>query len=562
VILCIIVSVAVSVRFWDLGEIGFNNDEAVYAGQGANMAGYEEYAQYFSIFRAHPLLFQSLVAITFFFVGLSDVAARSVAATFGVLTVVVTYLISRILFNEDVHLTRNKSDYRTTFSVINRSRMIAITSASVVALLPYHIIVSRQALVEVPFSFFFALTILMMSLFYMSRQRRWLYLVGLSAGLSFLSKEVGFLTVAASIIYIVIIKEYNIKNILAILFIFSLTISPFPIFLILTGEGAQSGSQYFQWQLSRTPNHPADFYFETIAGALGYALLALVIIAILNEFKNTRRNKTITNQNCSELKAEIARTPYDRYPNGSVTRIPGIGSSNENRISSSSFFSLRYSPIILLAVFCVVPLLFFQLLPTKGYHYLHYSIPPLVIIAVSFLFSGWMKRYVSKSAIVAIIILGFSLLTTEHVLFTIFLPSDQTFLAGGGGLPKAREAAIWVRENAPSDSVIMTIGPTMGNVIKFYSHMDIVALGIPKTGVHNPAYSPIINPDLTVRNGEVQYLIYDAYSASRTQNLGEKIKFYAEKHNAELVHIEYENLRFADGITRQVPVVMVYRIFN
>ena len=33
IILIAIVTIACSVRFWDLGQIGFNNDEAVYSGQ-------------------------------------------------------------------------------------------------------------------------------------------------------------------------------------------------------------------------------------------------------------------------------------------------------------------------------------------------------------------------------------------------------------------------------------------------------------------------------------------------------------------------------------------------
>jgi hypothetical protein len=92
-----------------------------------------------------------------------------------------------------------------------------------------------------------------------------------------------------------------------------------------------------------------------------------------------------------------------------------------------------------------------------------------------------MQKRVSKSGIVAIIILCFSLITTQDILSSFFVPSDQIFVAGGGGLPKAREAAIWIDENSPSDSVVMTIGATMGNIIKFYSHRDVVALGISKS---------------------------------------------------------------------------------
>ena len=38
IILFAIISIACSVRFWDLGQIGFNNDEAIYSGQADNIS--------------------------------------------------------------------------------------------------------------------------------------------------------------------------------------------------------------------------------------------------------------------------------------------------------------------------------------------------------------------------------------------------------------------------------------------------------------------------------------------------------------------------------------------
>lgn len=46
-VLIAILIVAIMVRFWDIGGVGFNNDEAVYAGQAANLAGYAEFEKYF-----------------------------------------------------------------------------------------------------------------------------------------------------------------------------------------------------------------------------------------------------------------------------------------------------------------------------------------------------------------------------------------------------------------------------------------------------------------------------------------------------------------------------------
>ncbi|HKN45553.1 MAG TPA: hypothetical protein VJW23_16705, partial [Propionibacteriaceae bacterium] len=52
----IALGVGVFLRYWRLSALGFNSDEAVYAGQAASIAGQEAYLPYFPIFRAHPLL--------------------------------------------------------------------------------------------------------------------------------------------------------------------------------------------------------------------------------------------------------------------------------------------------------------------------------------------------------------------------------------------------------------------------------------------------------------------------------------------------------------------------
>ena len=53
------------VRVWAIGAVGFNSDEAVYAGQAAALAGDPTYSKFFAIFRAHPLLVQFLLSVVF-----------------------------------------------------------------------------------------------------------------------------------------------------------------------------------------------------------------------------------------------------------------------------------------------------------------------------------------------------------------------------------------------------------------------------------------------------------------------------------------------------------------
>src|SRR5687768_7156847 len=86
----IVLTAGILLRCWQLNALGFNSDEAVYAGQAASIAGQEGYLPYFPIFRAHPLLFQSLLSVPYRF-GVADIVGRIFAAGFGVATLVIAY---------------------------------------------------------------------------------------------------------------------------------------------------------------------------------------------------------------------------------------------------------------------------------------------------------------------------------------------------------------------------------------------------------------------------------------------------------------------------------------
>lgn len=143
----------------------------------------------FSVIRAHPLLYHASVSVVYFFTGVSDVGARMVSATFGVATVVITYFAGKTLFN----------------------RKVGLLAAGILALLPYHAIVTTQAMVDVPFSFFFTLTVLFMAKYVKTNNNLWMYGLGPVAGLSFMSKEVGVLTLITVLIYLKWYKKLGVK---------------------------------------------------------------------------------------------------------------------------------------------------------------------------------------------------------------------------------------------------------------------------------------------------------------------------------------------------------------
>ncbi|HZT54002.1 MAG TPA: glycosyltransferase family 39 protein, partial [Gaiellaceae bacterium] len=120
-------AVAVFLRLWQLDRLGFNSDEAVYAGQAAAIADDRALTPFFPVFRAHPLLFQTILSLGYRF-GTGDLFARLLSDLFGAGTVAVTFLTGRLLYG----------------------RRAGVIAALLLALMPYAVVVSRQVLLDGP----------------------------------------------------------------------------------------------------------------------------------------------------------------------------------------------------------------------------------------------------------------------------------------------------------------------------------------------------------------------------------------------------------------------------
>ena len=83
---------------------------------------------FFPIFRAHPLLVQTTLALAFNIDG-SDTVARLTATIIGVATIVVlVYMLGSLLYG----------------------RRVGLVAALFMAVMPYHVIVTRQFLLDGP----------------------------------------------------------------------------------------------------------------------------------------------------------------------------------------------------------------------------------------------------------------------------------------------------------------------------------------------------------------------------------------------------------------------------
>jgi hypothetical protein len=134
--------------------------------------------------------------------------------------------------------------------------------------------------------------------------------------------------------------------------------------------------------------------------------------------------------------------------------------------------------------------------------------------------------------------------------------TSATFLAGSGGVPGGREAGRWIGANVPEGARLLAIGPSMANLIQFYGHRKTFGLSVSTNPLHrNPVYEPIANPDLSIRSNDLQYVVWDAFSASRSRFYGDRLLRYAERYKGRAIHTEW----VTQGSVR-VPVIRVFEV--
>jgi hypothetical protein len=491
--LAVILAGGAAIRLWQINLVGFNSDEAVYSGQAAAMAKIVYLKPFFPVFRAHPLLYQFLLSLVFGKFGVSDLWPRLVAVAFGVGTIFVVYLLGSLLYG----------------------RKAGTIAALFMALMPYHVIVTRQGLLDGPLVFCSTLTLYLLARFVMTERPMWLYVTGIGMGLTFLAKETGIIMLGSIYAFLALSRKIRVRilDVVISLLLMAAMISPYAISLWLSGAAGTSQS-YFIWQLFRRPNHTLDFYLTTVPQAIGILVILVALAGIVLLWRK--------------------RTWRER----------------------------------MLLWWIVVPVLFFELWPTKGYQYLLPIAPALALLAARALVQ-WspvaeatssgerLIKTVLSEWVPAIIALTLVLTTWQGIQPL----SSTSFTAGTGGIPGVRETGNWINENTPKGAVVLTIGPSMANILRFYGQRSAYGLSIsPNPLYRNPAYVPVLNPDLQIRNGDIQYLVWDSYSAGRSAFFSQTLLRLSKRFNGRVVHTESVPVRTPDGTTVQKPAIIVFEV--
>ncbi|MFC9394696.1 ArnT family glycosyltransferase [Streptomyces sp. NPDC057027] len=496
-----VLALATFLRFWQLTETGFNSDEAVYTGTAASLAGDPAMQAVFPVFRAHPVLFTGFLSL-FLRGGTDDFTARAVAAAIGVVTVAVTYLLARRLYG----------------------RTAGLAAALLLAVMPYHVVVTRQVLLDGLMTLCATVALYCVVRYVQSGLDGlpWLLAAAGALGAATLSKETALVLVCGLYVFFVLCRSVRMRLRHALLAtgVLALVVAAFPLAVSLAGHRT-TGQNYLQWQLFRRANHSMGFYAATVPQAVGWVTLAAAVAGLV---LLRRRNG---------------------WREG------------------------------LLLCWIAAPVLFFTLWPVKGFPYLLAITPPLAVLAGRSLSalaelrprSGrlrWGRKLrprtlAAAGAVVVALALAASLAVSSANRITA-APNGR-FLAGSGGLPGGREAGQWVREHVPSGAQLLAAGPSTANVLQFYGGKPVSALSVSVNRLHrNPSYTPVPNPDRALRDGEFQYLVWDSYTSHRAPFYGEKIRQLVEKYHGTAVYTSALKVPASSADPTPTPVFVIYQV--
>jgi hypothetical protein len=485
----VVLAVATFLRFWQLDRIGFNSDEAVYSGTAASLAGNDVMRSMFPIFRAHPLFLQILLSFGMH-THVSDWGARAVTAVIGVGTVAATYAVGRRLYGHPAGLI----------------------AALLLAVMPYHVIVSRQVLLDGLMTLCATLVLYSVVRYIESGALHWMLAGCGLMGACVLSKETSIVLVGGLYAFFALTPAVRVRlrHIGLGLGVMALVIVAFPLALSLSGR-ASSGQHYLLWQLFRRPNHETLFYFHVVPSALGWATIAVAVFGLIW----MRRESTWRER--------------------------------------------------LLLTWIAVPAVFFTLWPVKGYQYLLPLAPVAAVLAgrtvAQVATVGWLRRRRLGGLAVCAVALGLAVALLVPTWARISPSTSGAFLAGTGGVPGGREAGVWVKDNLPADAQLLAVGPSMANVLEFYAQRRVFALSVsPDPANRNPAYVPVPNPDLAVRQRKFQYVIWDSYTANRSPSFGAKITNLVNKFHGTAVFASTVRVKARSGTAVETPVIVIYRV--
>jgi len=412
------------------------------------------------------MVFQYTLSLVFSIFGVHDILGRSLAALIGLATIYMVYKIGVDLYGQ----------------------WTGVIAASLLAVMPYHVVVTRQVLLDGPLTFFTTLTLMLLVRYALTGRPLYLMGVGASLGLTFLTKETGFVLAAATFAFLALTPQIPIRlwTLIRTGICMMVPILMFPVSIALAGR-SDTAKSYLVWQLLRRPNHEWTFFPTVVPPSMGFLVIAAAVIGLF-ALRSTRTWRET-----------------------------------------------------LLLSWIIIPTVVFQIWPVKGFQYLLPIAPAVVILAARTLVQwrpNWTLRFTTTIPwvnAIAIVVIGLSLLIPAW--HSSANQNATSRIAGAGGIPGVRETGAWIQENVPEDSVFVAIGPSMANLIQFYGNRRAYGMAVSSNPLNrNPSYFPFENPDAQFRYGDVHYVLYDSFSAARSPYFASALLRYAEKYDVREIY--------------------------
>ncbi len=226
-----IAGIAAFLRLWDLGRVGLRGDEAVYA---------------------------EILSIVYRVTGVGAVTARVVAASFSILTVLVTYWIAATLFG----------------------RRTGLLSALLLAVSAYSVSLGRLALLDSTFTFFFCAAMLCAVKWISTRHSGWLYGFAAAAALTLQAKVPGGLVLLVLAGYLLLVRslhELTPRRLLVAAAVFIAALTPALVQLVVNGPVFLD---FLSTSVRRASDVPWYYYGRVLVSYEGPLMLAFWIIGI------------------------------------------------------------------------------------------------------------------------------------------------------------------------------------------------------------------------------------------------------------------------------------------
>jgi 4-amino-4-deoxy-L-arabinose transferase-like glycosyltransferase len=528
--LAAVLAVAAFLRFWQLAAVGFNGDEAVYTGTAASIAGDHSLSPMFPVFRAHPLLFQTLLSLVLR-IHETDWTARAFPAAIGVATVAVTYLLASRLYG----------------------RKAGLIAGLLLAVMPYHVVVSRQVLLDGLMTLMATGALYCVVRYLETVALRWLLAAGSVMGLAILSKETSVILLGGLYVFFALTPSARMRgrHILLALLVVVAEAAVWIVALRLSGQ-SHKGQSYLLWQMFRPANHGTWFYFTVLPSWIGWAVLATALAGLVW----LRREATWR---------ERLLLAWLIVPVLFFTIWPVKGFQ----------YLLPVAPPLAVLAGRTLSRPLVLALPGRLTRPAGLTRPAWFTRRAWFTRPAWLTRRawlarptwltglrpsVPGAAMTALAVI--SVVSLAVPAWNRAEPSTtRSFLAGTGGLSGAKQAGEWVLRNVPAGGRLLAIGPSLANVLEFYGRHSVSALSVSSNPRNrNPSYTPVPNPDRAVRTGNFQYIVWDSYTAARTPFFAREAHRLASRYHGVTVFTATATVRSSSGHAVVEPVVVIYEV--